>query len=93
MRIEKVNSHWEFSTSDNWEQILIKALQSDREALGSAQLLAIAEHWFALLIRDPNCPSPIEIFQQFAEHLDNMSKYIHYHIIPTIKKEERNNAK
>lgn len=91
MRIEKVNSHWEISVGDWWEHTLMKALQSDKEALGTAQLVDISEDWFALLIRDSKKPSPIGIFRQFAERLDNMSKFINYHIIPIIKQRESSN--
>ena len=89
MRIKKINNHYELNTIDDWEKGLLKLLMTDQDILETSWLVQKSEDWFVLLIRDAVNANPVEIFQKFAERLENSSKYIKLFTIPRI--EELNN--
>ena len=91
MRIKKINQHYELNVIDDWERGLLKLLMHDQDILETSWLVQKSEDWFVLLIRDAVNANPVEIFQKFAERLENSSKYIKLFTIPRI--EELNNER
>ena len=89
MRIKKINNHYEFNVIDDWERGLLKLLMNDQDILETSWLVQKAEDWFILLIRDTANANPVDIFQKFAERLENSSKFIKLCTIPRL--EELNN--
>ena len=85
MRIKKINQHYELNVIDDWERGLLKLLMHDQDILETSWLVQKSEDWFVLLIRDAVNANPVEIFQKFAERLENSSKYIKLFTIPRIE--------